>query len=267
MTRERGEATKEILERLKRGPAHAKEISDELDIPINTVYYNLRGVLPKLSLIKQLKNGKYAVLGFSPQIEKVKNAHDRMKRKLFRSPKPEEMANLLKKPPAKVRDLLYLHVPGYSEPTAEEIKWSNEKLWKIINMGLDLPDNNTLLEGGIEYIKVYGMDEEILYSNYHRHKKGFDRVEFNRAKAYLIEFPDMAPKIGQEKKENTLVITIDWGELTQIMPDFSNVDPDTGSYLYGPDHFISFGLMKDEGRIDIDASIQEKDRGTGIFRG
>ena len=217
--------------------------------------------------IKQLKNGKYAVYEFSPQIEKVKNTYGLLRKKLLRSPKPEEMAYLLKKPPAKARDLLYLHVPGYTEPTAEDVKRSNEKLWKTINMGLDLPDNNTLLEGGIKYIKVCGMDEDILYFNYHRYKEGFDRVEFNRAKAYLREFPDMAPNIGQERKENTLVITIDWSELTQIMPDFSNVDPDTGFYLYGPDHFISMELMKDEQKLDKDDQIQEKDHGTGIIRG
>ncbi len=77
----------------------------------------------------------------------------------------------------------------------------------------------------------------------------------------------MAPKIGQERKEDTLVITIDWSELTQIMPDLSNVDPDTGFYLYGPDHFISFELMKDEQKLERDAQIQERDHGTGIIRG
>jgi hypothetical protein len=94
--------------------------------------YNLRKVLPNLGLITQLKNEKYAVLGFSPQIGKEKNAHDRLKRKHFRSLKPEEMAYLLKETPAKARDLLYIHVPGYSEPREEGIKWSNEKL--VVNL-------------------------------------------------------------------------------------------------------------------------------------
>ncbi len=146
MARARGEATKEILERLKRGPAFPQKISEELDIPISTVNHNLRNILLVSHQIKQLKNGKYAVYEFSPQIEKVKNAYGHLRKKLLRSPKPEEIAYLLKKPPAKARDLLYLHVPGYTEPTAEDVGLSNEKLWKTINMGLDLPDSNTLLE-------------------------------------------------------------------------------------------------------------------------
>jgi hypothetical protein len=98
MVRKRGEATKRILERLKREPAYPKVISDELGIPISTVNHNLRNVLRELGLIKQLKNGKYAVQEFSPQIEEVKDTYDRMRRKLLRSPKPEEMAYLLEIP-------------------------------------------------------------------------------------------------------------------------------------------------------------------------
>ena len=243
MARERGGATKEILDRLKRGPAFPKEISDELDIPIGTVSHNLRKVLPKMGLIKQLGDGKYAEIDFSPENEKVKNAYDRMKRKLFRSPKPEEMAYLLGEPPAKARDLLYLYVPGYSEPTAEEIERSNEKLWKVINTGMGLPDNNSLIEFGIKYIKVYGMvEEEILLANYFRHDEGFgfDRVRFNRCRAYLREFTDMAPKISQERKDDWLFITIDWSDLP-IVPQLSR----------GISHkdYIIINLIKDEKEI------------------
>jgi hypothetical protein len=177
-----------------------------------------------------------------------------MKRKLFRSPKPEEMAYELKKPPAKVRDLLYLHVPGYSEPTAEEIGRSNEKLWKTINMGLDLPNNNELLAAGIRKIEVAGMDEDILYSNYHRYKESFNRADFIKSKIYMREFPEMAPKIIQSREDDIQYITIEWGyELTQLLPELSRTDPETGHNMYGPHYTVSFPLMKDESpEVDLD---------------
>jgi hypothetical protein len=39
--KKRGEATKKILERLKKGPAFPKQISNELDLPISTVNYKV----------------------------------------------------------------------------------------------------------------------------------------------------------------------------------------------------------------------------------
>ena len=86
MVDKRGAAGKKILDRLKSGPAYPKELSEELGIPLSTVNHNLRIILPNLGLIKQLKNGKYADQNFSPQIEKVKDAHKLLRRKLFRSP-------------------------------------------------------------------------------------------------------------------------------------------------------------------------------------
>ena len=245
MARKRIEATKEILDRLKSGPAFPKQISDELRIPLSTVYYNLRKTLPKLGLIKQLDDGKYAIIEFSPEGEKVKEAHDRMKRKLFRSPKPEEMAYVLGEPPAKVRDLLYHHVPSYSEPTTEEIKRSNKKLWIVLNTGLDLPDGNALIRDGIKQIKIYGeVEEDILIANYRRHTKGvyFDRVRFNRSRSYLREFTDMAPKISTERKDDWLFITIDWRGLPISLPLLSRSNPN------GHTEYI-IKLIKDEQEI------------------
>jgi len=245
MAKKRGEASKEILERLTKGPAYPKQISDDLSVDIGTVKYNLRKILLPSNQIKQLDNGKYALPEFIPQREKVKKAHDRMKRKLFRSPKPEEMAYLLGKPPANTRNLLYLHVPDYSEPTTEEIERSNEKLWIVLNTGLDLPDGNALIRDGIKQIKVYGeVEEDILVANYRRHTKGvyFDRVRFNRSRLYLREFTDMAPKISKERKDDWLFITIDWRGLPISLPLLSRSNPN------GHTEYI-IKLIKDEQEI------------------
>ena len=140
-----------------------------------------------MKVVKKLNDGRYAYIDFFPEREKVREAHDRLKRKLLRSPKPEEMAYVLKESPAKARDLLYLHVLGYSEPTEEDIRLSREKLWRTINMGLDLPNNNELIEDGIEFIEVNGMDSRILYLNYHRSEDGFSRADYIRSKKYMEE--------------------------------------------------------------------------------
>jgi hypothetical protein len=107
---------------------------------------------------------------------------------------------------------------------------------------LVLPDNNKLLEDGIKYIRVRGMDEDILFANYFRHDEGFffDRVRFNRCRAYLREFTDMAPKISQERKDDMLFITIDWSDLPIVLPESSRINPSTRIYIR---------LIKDEQEI------------------
>ena len=52
----RYEASRMIIERLEKGPATPKQLSDELRISSSTVMRNLRVFLPSLGLIVKLPN-------------------------------------------------------------------------------------------------------------------------------------------------------------------------------------------------------------------
>jgi hypothetical protein len=69
--------------------------------------------------------------------------------KLLRNPRPEELAGMIKKSPSEARDLLFKYIPGYREPTQEEILSSEKVLWKTIALGITLPSKNDLFKRGI----------------------------------------------------------------------------------------------------------------------
>lgn len=101
MDKKRDEQSIRIFKRLKEGPATPKELADELKISPSTVNHALREVLSekKWGLIKKIKNDKYAIIEYLEDEEIILKEHNRLKRLLQRSPKPEEISSFIKKPP------------------------------------------------------------------------------------------------------------------------------------------------------------------------
>ena len=88
MKKKRYQASRAIIERLEKGAATPKQLSDELLIPPNTVMHNLRRFLPALGLIKQLPDGKYCMRWSEPEEFRVKSTYDTLRKKLLRPPTP-----------------------------------------------------------------------------------------------------------------------------------------------------------------------------------
>ena len=209
MSDNRGEATKKIKDRLERGPAHPKELSDELKIPLSTVKHNLyKGKLVQLELIKQLPDGKYAMKSYDLEEDMIKNAYNLLKKRLLRSPKPEEIAYLIKRSPVDARNLLFKYICGYSEPTANEIEAAAKRVWSCIFLGMDF--------GSID-VPDYDLDHQEVSL------KSIDifaycGIEVDRpvsseaARSYLRECPEMEPRIVSTVNGNKLVIEAVWDE-------------------------------------------------------
>jgi len=165
------EATRLIHERLLKGPAHPRQLSKELGMGESTIKYNLRETLPRLGLIKQLHDGRYVSIFFCEEESNVRAAHESLKRKLFRSPNPEEIAPLIKEKPGDARDLLFKYIEGYSEPTEEQIRLSSMTQLEMICYGIDLPKNDLLLKKGIKYVQAWGIYGEYLLIHYKKRDK------------------------------------------------------------------------------------------------
>jgi len=129
--KQRLEATRQIFERLEKGPAYPRQLAEELGIGESTIKYNLGKTLPKLGLIKQLGDGRYVSKYYCEEEGTVKAAYELLRRKLFRSPKPEEVAHMIREKPEEARDLLFKYVQDYSEPTKEQIGLVSRQLSNV----------------------------------------------------------------------------------------------------------------------------------------
>lgn len=136
--RKRGEATKAILQRLKKGPAFPKQLSEELKLPESTVKHNLRKILLDQGSIKQLNDGKYALDSWNPEDLKIKNSYEHLRKLLFRQPTPEEISALIQDTPSNSRDMLFKYIPGYYEPSEYEKEISSRRILSTICLGLEI---------------------------------------------------------------------------------------------------------------------------------
>jgi len=217
MANKRGEATRRILERLEKGPAFPKQLSDELGIRPSTVKYNL----PKLinyNQIKQLPDGKYVSKWWSSERDTVESAYEEFHSKLFRSPLAEEIASRIGETPSNARDLLFKYIPNYSVPSEYEIRTETEKVWwSLMTYALDWPTHEEILNEGIDEILIVGMDERALkflllnrnVTNEHTHDDSPQENEFINKK-YFEENPDMTPKLHRSRNDNRLCLQIFW---------------------------------------------------------
>lgn len=204
--RKRGDAPFIILKYLgDHGPASYEKIASYLKLPQSTVEYGIREILMKRhGLVKKLDNDKFALKWHSAEEQTVKS----LKAKLLRNPRPEELAGLMRKPPSEARELLIRFIPGYREPTDDEIACSAKCLWSTIVAGLDLPKNRYWFEQGVTKLITEGIDKETL-KKLLEIKTAAMNDESNR---YLIEFPEMKPSISTKKESNWATIKLEWSE-------------------------------------------------------
>ena len=197
MKRKRYQASRAIIERLEKGPATPKQLSDELLIPPNTVMHNLRKFLPGLGLITNLPDGKYCMRWSEPEEFRVKSFYYTLGRKLLRPPTPLEISTMINKRSDESRELLFKYIPAYQEPSEDEIKSSARALFKTVILGkLSLPSRQDWFERGIARVIIEGLDNQIL-------DEILEAKSENRedAKSYLDEFPGMTPNIEFEEKD------------------------------------------------------------------
>lgn len=212
------EATRLIIERLEKGPAYPRQLAEELGIGESTIKHNLGKTLPKLGLIRQLEDGRYVLKYFCEEEGKVKAAFELLRTKLFRSPKPEEVAPIIKEKPGDARDLLFKYVQDYSEPTEEQIQLSSIKQLEMVCYGIDLPKKDILLSKGLKSVQAWGINGEFLLNYYNKRDKFGN---WSEAEAYLRNFPELAPTIykygtnsvGEEI--DTLYLEFEWPEAVQ----------------------------------------------------
>jgi hypothetical protein len=227
-SRKRGDATKMIIERLEKGPAYPKQISDDLGLPESTVKHNLLKVLPSLGLVKQQPDGKYAVKWFDSKEHEVRNKYECLQRRLLRPPLPDEMASFIKEEPLQARNLLFKYIPEYLEPCEMNQAASRIDLLEMIIAGLDIPDKESLLNEGIITIETRGLDSDALEA-YLNDPASFPSLD--RAKAYLAEFPDMKPDIQCQKKGDQLIFTFIWSDYAKCI--LKDVSIDLGYFYIG----------------------------------
>lgn len=204
--RKRGDAPLLILKYLgESGPALYEKISKDLGLSQSTVEYDIREILIRRhGLVRKLSNDKFALIWYMDDEETAKN----LKRKLLRNPRPEELASIIRKPSNDARDLLFQFIPGYREPTQEEIFSSAKTLWKTIALGITLPSKNDLFKRGIIKAVFIGLDHETLNEILAKECSSLSC----QTKDYLNEFPKMVSKITIEGNGNQIIYKIDWSD-------------------------------------------------------
>jgi len=205
MKRKRYQASRAIIERLDKGPATPKQLSDELLISPSTVMHNLRKFLPGLGLITNLPDGKYCTRWREPEEFRVKSSYDTMRKKLLRPPTPHEISAMINKRSDESKELLFKYIPAYQEPSEDEIKSSARALFKtIILEKLSLPSRQDWFKKGIASVILEGLDNQIL-------EEILEAKSENRedARSYLNEFPGMTPNIEFVEKDVQAKYTIE----------------------------------------------------------
>ena len=202
--RKRGDASFLILKYLgDNGPASYEKISKDLGIPQSTVENRIRKILIKRhGLVRKLSNDKLALIWYTDDEETAKI----LKRKLLRNPRPEELAGLIKKSPSEARDLLFKYIPGYREPTQEEILSSAKVLWKTIVLGITLPSKNDLFKRGITKAIFIGLDPETLNDIWAK------ECSSQLCCDYLNGFPEMKPEITSEENGDKIKYEVKWSD-------------------------------------------------------
>ena len=215
----RYEASRMIIERLEKGPATPKQLSEELRIPYNTVIHNVSVFLPSLGLIVKLPNDKYTMRWILPEEYEIKNAYQKLQKKLVRSPTPDEISGFIRRSPGESRGLLFKYIPSYLEPDHDKISSSAHAVFELIVAGkLDLHSKKYWFEKGIEKVTFVGLDQHTLEIL----KDGLIQAE---ARNYLKDFPDMAPDIQIEETGRQLIYHINHSdEARKILNKLSLLD-------------------------------------------
>jgi hypothetical protein len=203
--RKRGDAPLMILKYLTdNGPAFYEKISTDLDIPKSTVENAIRKILIKRhGLVRKLPNDKFAVEWHTDEEEAAKT----LKKKLLRNPLPEELAAIIRKSPSDARDTLFKFIPGYREPTDDEIECSAKTLWKTIVIGaVSIPTRRELYEMGIVRVIIEGIDQKIVEEIVEDRPS----ISLNEAKSYVDEFPEMKPVVISFRDNDLWIIKLEW---------------------------------------------------------
>jgi len=205
------EAARMIIDRLEeKGPATPKQLRDELGVPKNSVYRNLRVMLhEKLGIVERLDNDKYGLKWHLPEEDEVKLHYHRTKRKLKRNPTPEEMAGLIKEAPDDARRLLFKYIPFYREPDQNEISSAASEVWNMIVWGGlygKFKTKKNWFETGVTKVAIDGIDQE----TFDQIMNGEPPVQLDEAIHYLESFPEMGPRIISDKEGARIWYKIEW---------------------------------------------------------
>jgi hypothetical protein len=205
---------KKLIERLERNPARPKELEDEFGYPHNTVMHSLKhSKFAESGIIIQLPDGRYttksAIKKFTSEEEQIKASYELLKRKLLRPPTPEEISGYIKLTPDEAKPILFKYIPGYREPSQEEIARSANDLWKLLVYScLDLPGKKAWFDKGIIKIVFEGIDQltfnEFLENSY--------SISLEVAREYLDANPDMKPKIIFKEEAGEILYKVEWSE-------------------------------------------------------
>jgi hypothetical protein len=135
---------------------------------------------------------------------------------LLRNPLPEELAGLIRKSRSEAKDVLIKYLPGYREPTSDEMESSAKTLYKTIVLGaLDLPNKKKLFEKGIIGLVVEGIDQETLNEILEKRPS----IDLDNARSYLDEFPDARPEVIFTEEHNWIRCHVKWHDETKILLD------------------------------------------------
>jgi hypothetical protein len=207
-----GQASLLIIKYLvDNGPATYTELERELGIPMRTIENAVRVILLKRhKLIKKLSNDKYALIWYVEEEAAAKN----LKRKLLRNPHPEELAGIIRKSRSEAKDLLVKYIPGYREPTSDEVASSAKILFKTIILGsLELPSKKELFEKGIIGLVVEGIDQETLNEILEMKTS----IDLDNARSYRDEFPDARPEVIFTEEHNWIRARVKWSEDVRML--------------------------------------------------
>jgi hypothetical protein len=203
-----------VFRRLEREPATPKMLEDELNLGHSSVMYALRdSILADLGFFKKLPNDKYTVRSFNVEEYEIKTAYNGLKKKLLRSPTPEEFAGHINRKLDESRDLLLKNVPGYREPMDEEKVAAANKLWKMVVLYFwnenGLPaSKKDWFERDIRRVVIEGIDSEtiqvVLKSKPHN--------DPDEIREYMDTFPEMKPKVAPGETSFELIYKISWTE-------------------------------------------------------
>ena len=242
----------------ENGPASYEDLSKNIPLPLRTVEYGIRKILFKrFELVKKLSNDKYALKWYDEEKDVIEN----LKRKLLRNPQPDELAGLIKKTPEEAKAQLLLHIPGYREPTEEEITSSAKTLWKILAWGgLRLPSKKELAEKGIINVIVEGIDQETLDELF-KENPSFFLAEANN---YLKDFSGLKPTKVCLKKGKSIIYKMQWSDEAKRMMHNINLWKATACCEI-PFKYITEKSEKPFGGEDIGASLEIAEKLAEIY--
>jgi DNA-binding transcriptional ArsR family regulator len=172
-----------ILKRLIDGPAYPRTLIAELEVTRNAVYYHLNR-FAKYGIVKQLKDGRYAFVGYFNEEEAVVQAINNWRSVAFRYPTVAEIANEtgLKLEDAERIANKTKDKTGWFAPNEAIIERATEKLGEVLVCAARMRDGK---------VGEDGKSEDFDYKN--------DGEIVEEAKRFLKDYPEMLPKIVDDE--------------------------------------------------------------------